>query len=185
MSTNGEAGFDTEAQYRAPTDPSFGTWAESRRYRHTSQRRIRQYLPSTMREAVTQACWPSRPVDLRDAFLGGQRRGVAQHRPGRTPLPPAPPAVREVTGWITRRPGSLTGDEPPRLKAILERRPELRTASEQVRAFAVMITQLTGQDLPQWIAGARTAGLRRSHRSRPERHLGGSPARRVRRRVIA
>ena len=84
---------------------------------------------------------------------------LAQHRPARTPLPPAPPTVREVTGWITRRPGSLTDDERPRLKAILERCPELRTASEQVRAFAVMITQLTGQDLPQWIAGARTAGL--------------------------
>jgi hypothetical protein len=35
-----------------------------------------------------------------------------------------------------------------------------------------MITQLTGQDLPQWIIGARTAGLP------------GSPAGRVRRRVI-
>jgi hypothetical protein len=28
MSTNGEAGFDTEAQERAPIDPSFGTRAE-------------------------------------------------------------------------------------------------------------------------------------------------------------
>ena len=28
MSTNGEAGFDTEAQKRAPIDPSFGAWAE-------------------------------------------------------------------------------------------------------------------------------------------------------------
>ncbi len=27
MSTNGEGGFDTEAPYRAPMDPSFGTWA--------------------------------------------------------------------------------------------------------------------------------------------------------------
>jgi transposase len=82
-----------------------------------------------------------------------------QHRPARTPLPPAPPTVREVTRWITCRPGSLTEDERPRLKAVLERCPELRAATDQVRAFAVMITQLTGQDLPQWITDARTAGL--------------------------
>ena len=37
--------------------------------------------------------------------------------------------------------------------------PELQTASDQVARFAVMLTQLTGQDLPQWISDARTAGL--------------------------
>jgi hypothetical protein len=31
--------------------------------------------------------------------------------------------------------------------------------SGQVRVFAAMITNLTGQDLPQWIAAARDAGL--------------------------
>ena len=41
------------------------------------------------------------------------RDDLAQHRPARTPLPPAPPTVREVTGWITRRPGSLTDDGGP------------------------------------------------------------------------
>ena len=87
------------------------------------------------------------------------RAYLEQHRPARTPLPPAPPTVREVTGWLTRRPGSLTEDERPRLNAILERCPELRAASDQVRAFAAMITQLTGQDLPQWITSARDAGL--------------------------
>ncbi|MGD0934711.1 MAG: transposase, partial [Streptosporangiaceae bacterium] len=35
----------------------------------------------------------------------------------------------------------------------------LRAASEQVRTFAAMLTQLTGQDLPQWISDARDAGL--------------------------
>jgi transposase len=50
-------------------------------------------------------------------------------------------------------------DERPRLKAILERCPELRVASDQVRAFAVMTAQLTGQNLPQWISDARAVGL--------------------------
>ena len=42
---------------------------------------------------------------------------------------------------------------------MLDRCPELGAASEQVRTFAAMLTQLTGQDLPQWISDARDAGL--------------------------
>jgi transposase len=86
-------------------------------------------------------------------------RAYLDHRHARAPLPPAPPTVRDVTGWLTRHPDSLTGDEQPRLTAILGRCPELRAASGQVRAFAAMLTQLTGQDLPQWISDARDAAL--------------------------
>jgi len=82
-----------------------------------------------------------------------------QHRPARAPLPEPPPTVREVTNWLTRRPGTLTQDERPRLQAILDRCPELQAASEQVRGFAAMITDLTGENLPQWIAAARDTGL--------------------------
>ena len=67
--------------------------------------------------------------------------------------------MRDVTGWLTRHPDSLTEDDRPRLKALLDHCPELQAASNQVRAFAVMITQLTGHDLPQWISDARDAGL--------------------------
>jgi hypothetical protein len=81
------------------------------------------------------------------------------HRHARAPLPPAPPTVRDVTGWLTRHPDSLTEDEQPRLNAILDHCPELQTASGQVRTFAAMLTGLTGQDLPQWISDARDAGL--------------------------
>ena len=42
---------------------------------------------------------------------------------------------------------------------MLDRCPELRAASEQVRTFTAMLTQLTGQDLPQWISDGRDAGL--------------------------
>jgi transposase len=82
-----------------------------------------------------------------------------QHRPARAPLPPAPPTVRDVTGWLTRHPDSLTDDERPRRDAVLSRCPELQAASGQIRAFAAMLTQLTGQHLPQWISDAKTAGL--------------------------
>jgi hypothetical protein len=57
-------------------------------------------------------------------------------------------AVRDVTAWLTRHPDSPTDDERLRLKAILDRCPELQAASGQVRAFAAMLTQLNGQDLP-------------------------------------
>ena len=84
---------------------------------------------------------------------------LARQGPARKPLPPAPPTVRDVTNWLTRRPDTLTEDEKPRLQAILDRCPELQAASGQVRAFAAMITELTGQDLPQWMATARDAAL--------------------------
>jgi transposase len=82
-----------------------------------------------------------------------------QHRPATAPLLPPPPSVREVTGWLTRHPDSLTEDEQPQLKALLGRCPELQAASGHVRTFATMLTQLTGHDLPQWISDARAAGL--------------------------
>jgi hypothetical protein len=84
---------------------------------------------------------------------------LSQNSPAREPLPPAPPTVRDVTNWLCRRPDTLTEDEKTRLAAILDRCPELRAASDQVRAFAAMITGLTGENLPQWIDTARAAGL--------------------------
>jgi transposase len=101
--------------------------------------------------------------EIRDRGYAGSysvvRSYLDQHRPAKEPLPPAPPTVRDVTGWLTRHPDSLTEDDRLQLKAVLGRCPELQAASDQVRAFAAMLTQLTGQDLPQWISGARDAGL--------------------------
>ena len=87
------------------------------------------------------------------------RNYLDKARPAKAPLGEAPPTVRDVTNWLCRRPDTLTEDERPRLKAILDRCPEIQAASGQVRAFATMITDLTGQDLPQWMAAAREAGL--------------------------
>jgi len=87
------------------------------------------------------------------------RNYLDRTRPEKAPLREAPPAVREVTNWLCRRPDTLTEDERPKLKAILDRCPELQVASAQVRGFAAMITDLTGQNLPKWMAAAREAGL--------------------------
>ena len=87
------------------------------------------------------------------------RKYLDRTRPGKAPLGQAPPAVRDVTNRLCRRPDDLTEDERPRLKAILDRCPEPQAATSQVRAFAAMITDLTGHNLPQWIAAACDAGL--------------------------
>jgi hypothetical protein len=87
------------------------------------------------------------------------RNYLSRHGPAREPLPPTPPTVRDVTNWLCRHPDTLTEDDKPRLKAILDRCPELQAASDQVRAFAAMITGLTGENLPQWIDTASAAGL--------------------------
>ncbi|MQA86751.1 MAG: hypothetical protein GEV03_19510 [Streptosporangiales bacterium] len=84
---------------------------------------------------------------------------LAEQRPARAPLIPSPPSVRQVTGWLTRHPDNLTEHERTRLTALLERSPELQTASSYVRTFATMLTQLTGHNLPQWITEVHAAEL--------------------------
>ncbi|MET8453122.1 hypothetical protein [Streptomyces sp. NPDC005209] len=86
------------------------------------------------------------------------RQGLPQ--PRRTPQPPpAPPSTRQVTGWLTRRPASLTEDEHQQLKAVLGGCPELATAHQLVRDIGDMLTQRTGALLPAWIDDAVAADL--------------------------
>lgn len=95
-----------------------------------------------------------------DGSYSTVRDYLDQHRPAAAPLPPPPPTVRQVAGWLTRHPDSLTEDQRPQLKALLARCPELQAASDHVRSFATMLTNLTGHDhLPQWISDVRDAGL--------------------------
>jgi transposase len=105
------------------------------------------------------------------------RRYLQPFRHGRpTPPPrPTPPTVREVSGWILRRPDTLDPGEQMRLKEILARCPHLEAASAHVAAFAEMLTGRHGDRLDGWIAavaaddlpGLRsfTAGLRRDHQA--------------------
>jgi len=83
-----------------------------------------------------------------------------------------PPAVRQVTGWITGLPGHLDPDEEARLKAIRARCPEIDAAVKQVFGFARMIKDLSGDKdtLTEWLAAVDhdlpalrsfTRGLRR------------------------
>ncbi|MFD9651483.1 transposase [Streptomyces mirabilis] len=77
---------------------------------------------------------------------------------GFTPAPP-PPSVRQVTGWITRHPATLTEEEKLHRKAVLDRCTELAFAAELTSSFAEMLTTLSGTRLPEWITEATNADL--------------------------
>ena len=57
---------------------------------------------------------------------------------------PVPSSVRQATGWLTRCPRSLSEEEALELKKVLDRPAALATTSEQVREFAVMLTEHRG-----------------------------------------
>lgn len=85
------------------------------------------------------------------------RRDLPQ-REGFTPAPP-PLSVRQVTGWLTRHPATLTEEEKLHRKAVLDRCPELASAADLTSSFAEMLTTLDGLRLPEWITEAVTSGL--------------------------
>jgi transposase len=105
------------------------------------------------------------------------RRYLRPFRRGRPTPPPGPvaPTVREVTGWIMRRPDALDDQEQTQLQEVLARCPHLDAASGHVAAFAEMLTGLHGDRLDGWIAAVEaddlpglhsfTTGLRRDYQA--------------------
>ncbi len=73
----------------------------------------------------------------------------------RAAFPPAtprkPPSVREVTGWITRRPDRLTDEQTQHLNSILVRCPQLDETAQHVRNFAELMAQREGHQLEEWM----------------------------------
>ena len=87
------------------------------------------------------------------------RRYLEQHREKPDPIAATPPTVRQVTGWLTRHPDTLSEDDRPRLKAVLEQCSQLQAAAKHIRAFGEIVTTLQGQRLPDWIAAVRADAL--------------------------
>jgi transposase len=84
---------------------------------------------------------------------------LEQYRSLPSAIAPAPPTVRQVTGWLTRHPDRLTADEHLQLQAILERCPQLGAGAGHIRLFGEMLTRLRGQDLAAWISAVRADEL--------------------------
>jgi transposase len=93
---------------------------------------------------------------------------------GAAPPPrPAPPKVRDITGWMLRHPDSLGADEQLKLKQALARCPHLDATAAHVTAFAEMMTGRHGERLDAWIAAVDaddlpdlhsfTTGLKHDH----------------------
>ncbi|MET7313515.1 ISL3 family transposase [Streptomyces sp. NPDC005134] len=74
-----------------------------------------------------------------------------------------PPTPRTVSGWILRRPESLTESERMRLKAVLAHCPELDALTGHVRSFARMLTERKGERLSEWLDAVRQDDLPAIH----------------------
>lgn len=72
---------------------------------------------------------------------------------------PAPPGLRQVTGWIMRHPDRLSESERKQLTEVLARCPELAAAHRLVRSFAAILSTRTGHHLKDWVVSARAEDL--------------------------
>lgn len=68
-------------------------------------------------------------------------------------------SVRDVTGWITRHPDSLSTDESQQLKTLLDRCPALERTAQHVRAFAELMNNRQGRHLDRWVEAVRADDL--------------------------
>ncbi|MFE2288675.1 ISL3 family transposase [Streptomyces sp. NPDC059443] len=79
------------------------------------------------------------------------RSNIATLRGAPAGAPQRPPTVRQVTGWLTRHPTTLTEEDRVGLKEVLARCPELDKAAGHVRDFGEILTDRLGSTLPTWI----------------------------------
>ncbi|MGW4523374.1 hypothetical protein [Amycolatopsis sp. NPDC004378] len=104
---------------------------------------FKPYLHQRWAEGVIEAAQLTKEISAQ-GFAGSEqtvRRYLHPFREMLTP-PPAPsvvPKVRQVTGWLLRRPDDLDDDEKRQLADIRSRCPHLDRLTEHVKAFATMM----------------------------------------------
>ncbi|MFJ8026117.1 transposase [Streptomyces sp. NPDC096311] len=103
-------------------------------------------------------------TELQDLGYCGSYQTISDYlRPRRRPrirvVAPAPPGVRQVTGWIMRHPEHLGDEERRQFTAVLAQCPELIALHGHVRTFAEILTTRSGQHLNDWTAATRTEDL--------------------------
>ena len=115
-----------------------------------------EYLHQRWNEGERNATGLFREITAR-GYQGGElavQRYLRRFRVGRghAPVPgPKPPTVRQVTGWIMTHPDRLDPADADRLRQARKHDRDLDRLTHHVRRFATMMTELSGQDLEQWI----------------------------------
>ncbi|MFJ4715258.1 hypothetical protein [Streptomyces sp. NPDC088785] len=79
------------------------------------------------------------------------------------PMAPRPPSPRTVAGWLLRRPETLPEAEQLLLKVVRTQCPEIDAPTRHDRAFAVMLTERQGEQLPDWLAAVQRDDLPSLH----------------------
>jgi transposase len=79
------------------------------------------------------------------------------------PAPPPPPATRDITRWITTRPGHLNDHDTASLTQARARCPHLDALAGHVTDFAKILTNRHGHRLDQWITTADASDLPALH----------------------
>jgi len=116
-----------------------------------------EYLHQRWNEGERNATGLFREIAVR-GYQGGElavQRYLRRFRSGRghAAVPgPKPPTVREITSWIMTHPDRLDPADADHLRRIRRKDSDLDRLTRHVRRFATMMTELSGQDLEQWIS---------------------------------
>ncbi|GHC89574.1 transposase [Streptomyces flavofungini] len=103
-------------------------------------------------------------ADLKERGYQGSYQTISDYlRPRRRRriliVGPAPPGVRQVTGWMMRHPDHLREEDREQLADILARCPGLAAGEQLVRSFAGILTTRSGQHLKDWVIAAQAEDL--------------------------
>ena len=114
------------------------------------------YLHQRWNDGVTEAARLTKEITAQ-GYTGSEqtvRRYLHQFRGMITtpPPPPTAPKVRQVTGWLLRRPDDLDAEEHATLAEIRSRCPHMDALAQHVKGFAKMMTQRQGENLENWLS---------------------------------
>ncbi|WP_433891271.1 ISL3 family transposase [Streptomyces sp. CA-111067] len=149
------------ADAERPDDLFTGQWQD----RPSVLDDYKPYLDDRWNEGFTNA-WKLWEEIVPLGYKGSYQRVrayVHKKRISPRPVTARPPSPRTVSGWILRRPETLTEPERLQLKAVRTQCPELDALTRHVRSFATMLTYRQGERLPAWLDAVRRDDLPSLH----------------------